>query len=163
MMYGWKPYLFSVILWAFSTGVIQQILSDSRKKALIRYISGITLGIMLLHPLSRVTWEDFLPDAMPDPESAERYVREGEKTASEALKTVIEERCEAYILDKAKALGTDILARITLNEDCLPVFAEVEGNVPGDIQAQLQEILTRDLGIPKENQTWIWSQENSGS
>jgi hypothetical protein len=50
---------------------------------------------------------------------------------------------------------------IFLNEDLLPEFAELTGDVAPQVQAQLQRILTTDLGIPKENQKWIRNQESN--
>jgi predicted dehydrogenase len=91
------------------------------------------------------------------------YIAEGEKTALEAQERIITESCEAYIENRAKALGADVQVNVRLNRDQIPDLAEIRGNPGPEIQMQLQEILSEDLGIPKENQSWIWHQENSSS
>ena len=79
--------------------------------------------------------------------------------ASEKQIECIIDSCEAYILDKAKVLGGDITAEVSLNADLIPVFAVIHAE-DQSAKAQLQAILQEDLGIPMENQQWIWNQED---
>lgn len=159
----WKQYVFSIVVCSLSCGILSQIISDTKRKALIHLISGAVLAISILRPLSRINPEDFrhVPDL--DQFSADYYIAEGKQTSLEALERRIKDSCEAYILDKAKELGTEIIADISLNEDLIPVFVEISGEADPNVQTELQKILTTDLGIPKENQKWIWNQESNSS
>jgi len=60
-------------------------------------------------------------------------------------------------------LGAEITAKVSLDEALTPVFVEIGSENALTIQNELQTILTTDLGIPKENQKWIWNQENNSS
>ena len=163
MMESWKSYLFSLVVCAFICGILSQIISDGKRKELLRLISGTVLAIVLLQPLSGINLEQLLQVPFQNLNAADTYIAEGEQIASEAQERIIEDICEAYILDKAKALGANIMVEISLDHDRIPVFAEMYGAAEADVQLQLQEILTTDLGIPKENQKWIWNQESSSS
>lgn len=160
-MGSWKQYILTLIIWAFSCGIISQILSETKSKELIRLVCGIIMTILILRPLSGIDLESLLEIPFVDMTGAEAYVAEGEHAAFQQQERCISSACETYILDKARNLGAEICADVSLNEELLPVSAVIRGEVPQDIQTQLQEILTMDLGIPKENQQWIWNPEKN--
>lgn len=163
MMGNWKHYVLSVIVCALCCGMVSQILPDNKSKALIRLISGTILAIAVLHPLSDINLSTFLLESSLDFEAAEYWTAQGKEAAEIANEEYIMASCEAYILDKARRLGAEIHLHIILDENRIPSFAEIEGAVAPDVQIQLQNILSEDMGIPKENQTWTWNQENSHS
>lgn len=163
IMAGWKQYIFSLIVCAFSCAVVSQMISDPKRKALIRLICGIILTISILRPFSQMRLEDLFQIPFLDQNAADLCIADGEETAAEARAEYIKASCEAYILDKAKALGAEITVQFLLEGNQIPAFAEIEGAFTPDVQMQLQNILTEDLGIPKENQKWIWNQESKSS
>lgn len=160
-MGSWKQYILSLILWAFSCGIISQIVSETKAKELVRLVCGIIMTILILRPLAGIDLESLLEIPFADSTGVEAYVAEGEQVAFEHQERCISSACEAYILDKARNLGAEICADISLNEDLLPVSAVIIGEIPQEIQIDLQKILTMDLGIPKENQQWIWNPEKN--
>ncbi len=162
-MEGWKEYIFSLILCAFVSAIVLQMVSDTRQKKLIRLVCGVVLIISILRPLSTLPVENLFSIPQWNQRAAENYIEEGKKTASEARGRYIKSACEAYILYKAKAMDADVTARVFLNEELIPVSAEMEGESDPSVQMQLENILTEDLGIPKENQKWIWNQESNTS
>lgn len=162
-MGNWKTYLFSIIVIALSFSLLSQLITNGKKKALMRLITGTAMAVSILYPLSGINLKNLLVIPIPKKNAAEYYISEGKKTASEAQEKFIEDACEAYILDKAKALGSNIVAEVSLNTDLIPSFAELHGEVDANVQLQLEKILTADLGITKENQKWIWNQESNSS
>ena len=60
--------------------------------------------------------------------------------------------------DKAKELGLNLNVEVTLSDDdtAAPAEAALWGETSPGAKSQLQRILSEDLGIPKENQRWIW-------
>lgn len=162
-MDSWKQYVLSIITCAFICGILSQIISDTKRKALMRLVFGTVLAIFLLRPFSDINIENVLERSLLDQTAANLFIAEGEKTAAEAKTEYIKASCEAYILDKAAKLGTEVSAEIFLDHNLMPTFAEIEGALTPDLQMQLQTILTDDLGIPKENQSWIWNQEANSS
>ena len=119
------------------------------------------MAIVIIRPLSGLDFNDILPITDQNWIHADGCIAEGKKVASDAMERDIKASCEAYIWDKAKALDADIRTEFFLNEEMIPVSVEIRGEPDPDMQEQLQEILMMDIGIPKENQQWIWNQENS--
>lgn len=162
-MGNWKQYLFSLLICSLTCGVVSQLISDTGKKALIHLICGIIFSICILFPLTQLKFEDFCDVPVWNQSAAEIYIADGKKTAAEAQAKCIEAECEAYILDKARTLGADVMVQVTLNQAQIPVFAELSGEAAPYAQRELEKILMTDLGIPKENQKWIWNQESNSS
>lgn len=161
-MESWKQYAVSVIGCCLICGIISKIPADTKRKGLLHLICGMALGIALLGPLAGIRPEALLETVWPH-HSPEQYIAQGKETAQQIRSEYIKAACEAYILDKAESLGADIRVQIMLSDILTPVSATLTGNGSTNIQGHLQQILMTDLGIPKENQTWIWSQENNSS
>lgn len=164
MMFSWRQYILSVIICLISCGMVSQMICETKGKELLHLISGAFLAVTILSPLTRIHVEDYFH--MPEENwlRPDIYLSEGEKMASEKQIECIIDSCEAYILDKAKALGVKVTAQVSLDEGKIPVFAVIHSDpTEPEIQTELQNILTTDLGIPKENQKWIWNQESNSS
>lgn len=158
-----KAYIYSVIVCILIASILTQMVSCSRHKKLIRLICGVYLAISIFRPISQINLTTLWNRSSLRQFSADTYIAEGKKTAQEARETIIKDACEAYILDKAKTLGAEISIEFSLNEELYPVFAEIHAETDPAVQRQLQNILTTDLGIPKESQAWIWYQESNSS
>lgn len=68
--------------------------------------------------------------------------------------SIISQKTEAYIEDKAKALGGNVAAQVDLNEEMVPWEVKIRGEVSPYVKMQLTEAISCDLGIPKNRQEW---------
>lgn len=162
-MVFWKQYILSIIACVFSCGMIVQILPNSKRRTMIHLAFRTALMVILLQPLSGIKLGEFLHISSFENDSAELYIQDGEAAAQAAKNEYIKSSCEAYILSRAEQLGYELNIQISLDENLLPFTAEIEGALNENEQMQLQNILTDDLGIPKENQLWTWNRENNTS
>lgn len=162
-MISWKPYILSILVCSMICGIVSAMLSDTKRKHLIHLICGVVMILSILGPLTHVNPEYLQEMERYNRFDGEFYISEGKKAAVEQRERCIIDCCETYILDKTKILGWDTEVEIRLDELQIPVFAEIKCMRNEKLQLQLQEILEKDLGIPKENQTWIWNQENNSS
>lgn len=158
-MEAWKEYILDILVVSISISIFLQILPDSGKKELLHLLSGILLAVVILMPLSEIRLNDFLDLTQYQPESSDYLLARGTETADEAKRQYITERYEAYILDKAKALGAEILPIVQVDETFLPIFAEIQGDLEPQVQKKLEQMLVLDMGITKENQRWIGNPE----
>ena len=161
-MSGWREQLLSVIACCLVSGILTELLSDTAAKTLIRRICALGILLSLLRPLSSPDWDAVL-DLQEQPwDPAETWIAEGQQAAQDAQAACIQHACETYILEKAEMLGVTLTeVSITLNEDLTPGSARLRGGGNDDLREELREILTGDLGIPKEQQQWIWNQDGS--
>ena len=161
-MSGWREQLLSVVACCLVSGILTELLSDTAAKALIHRICALGILLSLLRPLSsldRNPVPDF-PEQLWD--AAETWVAEGQQAAKDAQASCIQRICESYILEKAKMLGVTLTeVSITLGDDLCPGSAQLRGGGEDDLREELREILTGDLGIPEEQQRWIWNQDGS--
>ena len=121
-----------------------------------KFLAGIFLILTVASPLVRLStdgWTDFWSDFSLEGE----YVsQQGKNLAILAQADIIKPQLEAYILDKAASLGTDLTAEVTLNTETLtPESVKLTGSVSPYAKQQLRTFLEETLGIPKEAQQWI--------
>lgn len=159
----WNHYAFSIIGCAVICGAIQIFLDDPRQKKLFQLMSGTVLVIVVLRPLSSVDLHPILEAEWIKAPPADSVVEMGKDLARKEQEQYIKEACEAYILEKAEDLGMSISAEIGLDKDLVPAFAKIVTESEAEMQDALELVLEADLGITKENQIWIWNQENSSS
>lgn len=151
-------YILSVASAAFLAGILGS-LTDKKSGAgsVLRLLSGLFLTFTVISPIVKMDFSG-ITDYM------ESYAREGENTAAwgdaaaeDERRTIIKSRVEAYILDKAEALGTAVTVEVTLSDDIVPVPEEalLRGAVSPYVRTRLEQMMEADLGIAKENQLWI--------
>jgi len=150
-----RQYLMSVICVSLLCAVIPIFVGDGGKR-ILRLICSIVLTVSVVGPILRIDPEPFMETTISD-EEAQEISHRGKQLASEAVAAIIKEETEAYILDKARLLGLRLQAEVYLESEELPVPAGVTlyGVATRDQKAQLEEVLSGELGIPKEAQQWI--------
>ena len=66
----------------------------------------------------------------------------------------IQHQLEAYILDKAIAMGADIRPEVTVDADGVPLEIWLQGQCSERIRQELSDMITNDLGVLKEDLKW---------
>lgn len=152
-----RQYILSAASGAIICGIATAFFQKSAYKKHISMLCGLFMTFTLLRPLIEIRIPE-LPDMNEYIRQAQSAVEEGKRISLSARKTIISQECEAYILDKAGALQVSLTAKVTVEErdgEPIPVFAEMTGAVPPEIQRQLSTVIEADMGIPEENQLWI--------
>ena len=69
---------------------------------------------------------------------------------------IIYQQTSAYILDKANAMGLEVEVEITLQETDapIPIAVTLKGRASPYSRRSMEELLYRELGIPKEKIIW---------
>ena len=130
-----------------------------RVNGVLRVVCGAVMTIALLSPVV-----DF--DFGVYSESLEKYRIEADAAANSASKsedilsrTIIENECAAYILDKAVEVGLTmssvrVSARWSVDGFWYPYEAAMEASGTQAAKTELAEIVASDLGIPPDRQVW---------
>lgn len=153
-MEGLRQYILSVTAAAILCGAAVSLSPEGTARELIRFVAGALLTVCLLRPLVGARWELALPRL--DTSAGEELAAQGENQAAQAVADIIKAQLQAYILDKAAALGAEVEVELTLEEGVLPVPREatIRGTAAPYARQQLEKILSSQLGIPKERQQW---------
>lgn len=150
----WLTAVISVSLLCAMAGAL---MPQGAVKQVGRLVCGLVLLAAILSPLRELDvdagrrWLDSYLDSTGQWEAALK------ETVNRQMKTIIEEECAAYIVDKAAQLGL----RCTLRVECreteeslyLPLRAEVRGPLSDSDQTLLIRLIAEDLGIPEEEIT----------
>ncbi|NCB51787.1 MAG: hypothetical protein EOM54_07905 [Clostridia bacterium] len=130
-----------------------------RVNGVLRVICGAVMTIALLAPVVGLDFEVYS-------ESLEKYRVAADETAGSASKsediltrTIIEDECAAYILDKAVKLGLSmscvrVSARWSEEGFWYPYEAVLQALGTQEKKTELAEIVASDLGIPRDRQYW---------
>lgn len=151
-----RQYILSIVAASVITGVVMGFQQGGTLKQLLKMICGLFLAFMVISPVRRLDVEDFFITADGAADTGEDIAAMGEEMAAEAVADIIKAETEAYILDKAAQLNVSLDVQVTVSGGDPPVPAEVrlEGSVSPYARQQLEAILSRELGIPKEHQIW---------
>lgn len=147
----------SVIAAALIIGILGDLMPKSGSMGnLFRMIGGLFLAFTLISPVVRLDFsnlDDFLGEFAAD---AEYHSEAGASQADEMYRSIIKSRTEAYILDKAVELQTELGAEVKLSSDAnaVPVSVQLTGEVSPYAKGILSQMIEEELGIAKENQIW---------
>lgn len=146
--------MLSLISISLISGTLLRLTQDGAVKAVLKLLCGIFLAVTMIRPLVGLDWERELSALLPD--SPASLVAEGERMARSSMEEIIKARSEAYILDKATSLHCPLRVEVILSRDgaLIPVAAVLAGTVSPYAKGQLELILQKELGIPKESLQW---------
>ena len=156
-MEGLRQAVFSVITAAVVCGIAGTMVQGKASSQILRMLCGIVTAVTLLTQFRGFGPESYGGLLRPITRQAEAFSAQGEACSRQALEVRITAECQAYILDKATGMGASITAEVILDGGELPVPERVvlRGTISKENKARLSQILTEELGIPKEAQLWI--------
>lgn len=148
-------YLISITAAAVICSIIRGFSEKlSVSKALVVMITNLFLLVTIISPIRKIRISDIsiFPKEMITDGSA--YIQEGTKLAEVAKEQIIQKEIEAYILDRAQAIGLRVDVEVLLDETDLPTHIIIQGTASPYKQQQLSNEIQSQLGIEQENLEW---------
>ena len=155
MMDAIGKYLISITAAAVICSIIRGFSEKlSVSKALVVMITNLFLLVTIISPIRKIRISDIsiFPKEMITDGSA--YIQEGTKLAEVAKEQIIQKEIEAYILDRAQAIGLRVDVEVLLDETDLPTHIIIQGTASPYKQQQLSNEIQSQLGIEQENLEW---------
>ncbi len=153
-----KAYLIEITAAAILAALIRKLAPKSGAGRGARLGAGLLVLLCLLQPLGRFYRDGtalFSRDwGQVDPMASDEVSRE----ANRLMESLITQQAEAYILDKARAMGLEAEVTVTVHlEDRSPVpwAVPIRGRPSGQQKAALETEIQDALGIPPERQEWL--------
>ena len=153
-----RAYLLKITAAAILAAIIRKLAPESGAGRGARLGAGLLVLLCLLEPLQRLvkSGQDIIPKdwGYTDPMTADEIDLE----ANRLLESLITQQAQAYILDKAQAVGFTPEVTVTLRlEDRYPVpwSVTIRGSPTGQQKAALESEIQEALGIPPERQEWL--------
>lgn len=153
-----RMWLFRIVVVSILCSVGEGLIPVGSMKRMGKLVCGLMMLWVMLSPLTKAGdyWEEF---SISYPMGMEEQVKELERQTEETRKTIIEEKYEAYIMDKAKKLGVECTAEVgcRLGEEglYLPEYARMTGRFSDVIQSRMTQLLEEELQLPVQRQEYI--------
>lgn len=138
---------------AILSAVCLNIVPKGKTKNAVRLICGLITMLCLAYPVANGMLDELDGFVLMD-DKAESIIQEAEETEKVITRVVIEERYGAYILDKGKEIGVDIVSAdvaVRWNENgyWYPVSAEIRTGENITDNEELTNIISEELGIDR--------------
>ena len=152
-----KTYLISLTAAAMLAAVLRRLAPEGGAGWCVRLGAGLLVLLTALSPLGEADLvgaaERIAAESFYDPLTTEDFAAE----TNRQLSALISREAEAYILDKAGALGLSITVEVACSGESgvpAPSSAVMTGSWTEAEKARLTEIIAGDLGIPADRQEW---------
>lgn len=159
MVRGW---LLSILAVSVLCALADALMPKGAVKQVGRLMCGLVLAVVVVSPVVRLDLEDsgqWLEGYFSGMDQREQDLKE---QVDSEMKTIIEQEYEAYIVDKAAQLGLDCTARVECRMEesvYLPAQAWIEGALTREEREKLTAVLSEDLGLSSENQSYTDGEE----
>lgn len=151
-----REYVISVTAAAIICGIVTGLSQKDSTQKMLKLVCGLFLAVTVVRPITRIDLTALTDVSLISFSEAEEAAAMGENLSRNALAELIKEETEAYILDKAAERNVSLEAEVTVSGDSppVPVSVTLSGAVSPYARQQLEQLITEDLGIAKENQRW---------
>ena len=156
-----QEYIISVVAAAIICAIIQSLtLKNTAGTSIIKLLCGVFLAITVIAPLKSFQFEDITEKINILQADAKEYTNEGITAAVSERNAIIKKQTEAYVTNRAESIGLDILVSVQLSDQDMPLPEEIEitGSASPYKKEQLNNYISQDIGIAKENIIWISNQ-----
>lgn len=148
-----RCWLSAVLYTGIVCCIIYMITPEGRVKKALRLMCALAMCAAVISPLGELDFEAYSKAATAGRLEAEKIAGQGTDYSSNLNRTVIEDECEAYILDKADELNvrlSSVAVTAKWSEEGYWYPYEVELTGEGDME-ELEDIIEAQLGISGEN------------
>ena len=153
-----RSYIFSVtgaaLLCAVATAMIGK---KGTYGKILKVMSSAFMTLVLVCPLVKhsIRFPDIYMQNIST--EADQIAQQAGEAVNQQIQTIIKEKTEAYILDKATDLNANLTVSVILSEDGaypVPQSVQMSGSVSPYAKKLLSQMLQEDLGIEPEDQVW---------
>lgn len=140
-------------------GIALGLMPEGGVKKAASIACTVVLIMTVLIPLGRFDLSEYSLELAKYREMGEELMRTGDEVRDSMSRTVIEQECAAYIMDKAEALGielTEVRVRAFWSGEgvWVPESAAIRSGCSENDRKRMSEMIFAELGIPAEKQEW---------
>jgi len=154
-----REYLLSVVAASLLAAVLLSLTPRGAAQRTLRFLCGLLLLLTALGPLARLDLERLAASLSHARIEAEQTAREVETGSAELIAAIIKEQTEAYIWDKAEAIGAlprRVTAEIQTGEaGPYPCGVTIAARCTNGQKRRLAAWIERELAIAPERQEWV--------
>ena len=146
------------VLSAFSALAIN-LTPEGREKRVMRFVCSVVLLSALLRHVQEPDWDTWAQESVSIRYREESFLQDVDKLQENLQRTVIEDKCRTYILNKAGQMqinleDVSVTAQWSMDGIWVPHSAVLIGQADEQEQSLFISILETELGIPRCRQEW---------
>ena len=151
-----RAWVLSLTGAALVCAAAQRLTPEGRVKPVVRLLCAVVMAAALFSPLSRgAELAAYPPELARYRARARELTAAGERTRQNMDRAIIERETEAYIMDKARALGVPLThVKVSLRWSTEGVWLPESARFTGPYSAPLSRVVEGELGIPAAKQEW---------
>jgi len=150
-------YLISVAAASILISVLSAVLPNGAGKRTISFVGTVLLILTIFSPFVKVDSRE-MAGILSRYRMQIEEIRTGIPVQNrELIASLIKEKTEAYIWDKAAQLGMQAEITVSLQKEAMyptPNHVKISGQFTVQQQGQLSRFIEENLGIPPEEQQW---------
>ena len=157
-MDGIRDYLLQILSSALICSILTRLMGNKGLLTeAVKLLAGIYMAISVLGPWLHLPKWDFTGLSGEITANADAITDSGKNSAYQAMADIIKAQTEAYILDKANALGASLTVEVSLTGGSVPYphMVTLSGSISPYGKSVLITYISENLGISREDQTWI--------
>lgn len=149
-------YILSISAAAMICVVIDSLVKKGSAGAeVIRLLTGLFMLLVVIRPLLSIDLTQAAYDTRELFIQGESIAEDAQEQALEARREIISAGIQAYILDKAENMDTQLSVEVEfLQESDVPVSVILSGDISPYNKMRLQQTIENELGIHREEQIW---------
>lgn len=148
------PVLHRLCILSVFFGLMLSVAPDGGVKRVMNILCAAILILTVLSPLKQLDIGEYALELAKNRELEASFMDDGKELNDRLNRLVIERECEAYIRDKATAMGIDAKALIRARWDSNGLWIPYEIELDCARDERLEAEIIAGLGIPKERQIW---------
>lgn len=154
-----RAWLNAVIYTGVICGIALMITPGGRVKKALTVLCGAAMCVAFISPLAGIDLDGYSETLAGFKLEAEAFAAQGESYSKNLNRTIIEDECEAYILDKAENLGVqldevEVLAVWSDEGYWYPSEAAIKGSLNQAQRERMSAYIEAELGISTDKQQW---------
>ena len=154
-MDGIRNYIMGVVAVSMICSIVLTLSSKGKTTyKIITMICGVVMTLAIISPITNIKPISFGTDMLDIYDDGKQVALTASEDSRKELRSIIQERIQAYILNMATTYDCSLDVLVTLNEDNTPDTVELVGDISPGTKVKLQKQIENDIGIPKERQKW---------
>ncbi len=152
-------WLHAVIYTGIVCSVAMLLTPEGRVKRALGLICALAMCAAVASPLGKLDTDAYSKALARYRLEAQQYIRQGEDYSKNLNRSVIEDECKAYILDKAEKLGavlSDVSVTALWSSEgyWYPYEVSIKADIGEQQKNDLSDFIMTQLGISAEHQDW---------
>lgn len=154
-------WVISVISTAAFCAVAINITPKGRVLSVVKLLCGLVMIFAIVSPFANINFNKYSESMAKYKGRAKELTQNADDYEDKLNRTFIEDKCAAYILDKAESYGIHISsvsveAEWSVDGYWYPVSPDICSDCSDEVRSRLASWLESELGIAKERQTWTY-------